>query len=429
MPRKLAFIVMASTILASCHQQQPEQNKQAQGLMTTVQPIASNFDIRLAMKNGSIPPRQPQVNEDKGAFRFICGAGQLNYDDPVVDPGQPGKSHLHQWYGNTAANGMSTYASLRAFGGSTCNIVNGALPNGVAVNRSAYWMPGMLDPVKLLVAKPDYVQVYYKREPNNSLYDDQLSRCDPKNPNGVSSWKGTCLGIPTALRFRTGFIMETRVNNNPGWFACRGTGAANKVWKANAEAMSLVNLTTCPVGSQLEMTMSSPVCWNGQTDSADHSSHLVGMRRDATTNWVSKCPTDHPYYLAQFTISAFFTIKPGDNPGNWVLASDMGMKRGSTLHFDYFEAWDDMVKNLWVECMLNQYRNGSMGQLGCPVPGTPYTPAAMLSGADSGSVKNWAANQPNRVPIPPKPTAPPPPTATEPAIVNTSGPVCKTVCA
>jgi hypothetical protein len=71
-----------------------------------------------------------------GAFRFICNPAHLAKDDPIGYPGQPGKSHLHQFFGNTAANANSTYESLRTTGQSTCNS---------PLNRSAYWMPAMMN--------------------------------------------------------------------------------------------------------------------------------------------------------------------------------------------------------------------------------------------------------------------------------------------
>ena len=64
-----------------------------------------------------------------GAFRFICTAGPLNYDDAIVYPGQIGGSpHLHQNYGNTLINGKSTHENLLVAGDSTCSN---------ALNRSA----------------------------------------------------------------------------------------------------------------------------------------------------------------------------------------------------------------------------------------------------------------------------------------------------
>ena len=58
--------------------------------------IASNFDVdaglQAAWGTGAIPASAaPDV---LGAFRFICGAGSLAYDDPIVYPCQPGASHL-----------------------------------------------------------------------------------------------------------------------------------------------------------------------------------------------------------------------------------------------------------------------------------------------------------------------------------------------
>jgi hypothetical protein len=59
----------------------------------------------------SRPPQRPMC---VGAFRMTCQAGQVLADDPVVYPGQPGKSHLHQFYGNESADAFSTYLSLSA---------------------------------------------------------------------------------------------------------------------------------------------------------------------------------------------------------------------------------------------------------------------------------------------------------------------------
>src|SRR5262249_32329672 len=118
--------------------------------------IASNFDrakeIEAAGPVGT-------ANDVVGAFRFICQPAQLNWDDPIVFPGQPGASpHLHQWFGNTMGNAMSTYASLRTSGQSTCM---GPL------NRSAYWMPAMLNG-RGQVIRPDYIFIYYKRFPSSA---------------------------------------------------------------------------------------------------------------------------------------------------------------------------------------------------------------------------------------------------------------------
>src|SRR6478752_5197313 len=71
-----------------------------------------------------------------GTFRIPCAYSHMAYDDPIVFAGSPGASHLHVFFGNTSVDANSTQQSLDA-GGSTCR--------GGTANRSAYWMPAMID--------------------------------------------------------------------------------------------------------------------------------------------------------------------------------------------------------------------------------------------------------------------------------------------
>jgi hypothetical protein len=95
--------------------------------------IASEFDPSTLLKPFGIPPSMG--GDPLGAFRFTCGAGPLKYDDPIVFPGQPGRSHLHQFYGNTSVDGNSTFESLRTKGDGTCGGTN----KGQTLS-SAYWV-------------------------------------------------------------------------------------------------------------------------------------------------------------------------------------------------------------------------------------------------------------------------------------------------
>jgi hypothetical protein len=331
--------------------------------------IPSNFDVNTTLTaawgSGAIAPENS--TDVVGAFRFICGAGHLSYDDPIVYPGQPGRSHLHQYYGNTTANAYSTFASLRAAGDSTCNNMG----NDTAANRSAYWMPAMLDG-KGNVVLPDYVQVYYKREPLDS------PACDPKSPSRA----GICIGIPNGVKFIQGFNMADGSNPRPGNFHC-GTEAFY-----NLNGMK----SRCAVGSRLGMSINSLKCWNGQLDSPDHRSHFSPEIRNESTGWVNKCPSTHPYLLPKFTITAFYTIRDGDDLDLWSLASDAmypNLPKGSTLHFDYFEAWDSGVKDMWVNNCIGRKLNCSGGDLGN---------GKQLKGA-AHPVYGWT-NPDARVPIP-----------------------------
>jgi hypothetical protein len=60
--------------------------------------VASNFNVDSLVRSGlSIPPSS--AHEPSGNFRFLCRASHLAADDPIVYPNQPGKSHLHHFFG------------------------------------------------------------------------------------------------------------------------------------------------------------------------------------------------------------------------------------------------------------------------------------------------------------------------------------------
>ena len=176
--KKLLFLSLAPLLIAGQDAPYAPQGET---------PIASNEDYNLALQptwgSGDIP--HSSAPDVVGAFRFICTAGQVLPDDPIVYPGQPGKSHLHQFYGNDAANASSTYASLRASGGSTCN------KGPFAANRSAYWMPAMLD-ASGEVVKPQFVAIYYKRRPAS----DPKCSLSSRDPGA----EGNCVTITNGLK-------------------------------------------------------------------------------------------------------------------------------------------------------------------------------------------------------------------------------------
>ncbi|MFD1786663.1 DUF1996 domain-containing protein [Sphingomonas floccifaciens] len=314
--------------------------------------IISNFDttplLVPAWGSGEIPPTgAPDV---VGAFRFICNASHLSRDDPIVYPGQPGASHLHQFFGNTAANANSTYASLRTTGESTC---------GNILNRSAYWMPAMMNGRGGVVI-PDYVSIYYKRRPANDPY------CKVQ---GIA-----CVPIPRGLRYVFGHDM-TGANEAPNyllWFNCDGPTGTSGHFKDIVEAA-----VGCPTGNRLGATINAPDCWNGKDlDSPDHRSHMAYPHYDPNDGQL-KCPRTHPYVIPGFTMGVWYTVDDTlDRSGTWTpqtrtwyLSSDKmeGMapaRPGSTFHSDWFGAWDDATMDAWTANCIDKLLNCSGGDLG-----------------------------------------------------------------
>lgn len=312
-------------------------------------PITSNIDVasylQKAWGSGDIPASgAPDV---VGAFRFFCTPSHNAYDDPIVFPGQPGKSHLHTFFGNTAANANSTYRSLRTSGDSTCNNM---------LNRSAYWIPAMMTPAGMVVM-PNYVSIYYKRRPDS---DPACQR------EGIA-----CIALPRGLRYIFGYNMSDSAASSATEFICDNNNTVTGPFKTIPEAAK-----TCPVGAMLGARLSAPSCWNGHDlDSADHRSH---MAFPSYGNWgYEKCPSTHPYVIPTFTLGAFYKVdgsldRSGDmspTANTWYLASDRmaGMPwqtPGTTLHADWFGAWEDSVVKLWTDHCVNLLLNCSGGDLG-----------------------------------------------------------------
>lgn len=308
--------------------------------------IASGLDEQ-SLLDGPIPPASSGEPDVVGAFRFLCAPGHLGYDDPIVMPGQPGKFHLHQFFGNTATDAHSTYDSLRTTGDSTC--LN-------ALNRSAYWQPAMLQEQydgTLQVVVPDFHNIYYKRRPTSDPYFAKTGTI-PKD-------------IPRGLRFIFGW--QPGDTGSPAKFKCLSPDANSNVspdWrKTMREAL---NDCSANGGGKLDISVTSPPCWDGKNlDSTDHRSHMSYMQRDESTGWVSKCPASHPYALPVYTNQAIYSVLPSDRPETWHLSSDHmapDMPPGYTFHTDYFMAWEDTTLSRWMRACIDKLLSCASGNLG-----------------------------------------------------------------
>ena len=310
-------------------------------------PIASGINVADYLQpswgTGEIPGNDFVV----GAFRFLCAPSHNAYDDPIVYPGQPGRSHLHTFYGNTGADANSTYASLRTSGDSSCNNL---------LNRSAYWMPALMNG-RGKVVMADYASIYYKR----------LPQTDPACQQEAQA----CVPMPRGLRFVFGYNMSNPANSGQFYWNCDGVGAVSGHFANIAQAAA-----NCPVGARLGAVVIAPPCWNGtELDSADHRSHLAYEYYDG---WGKpKCPADHPYLIPQFTIGAWFTTDDTlDRSGNeavdvdtWYLSSDRMPNMawtvpGTTLHSDWFGAWEDSIMDKWTANCIDKLLSCSGGDLG-----------------------------------------------------------------
>ncbi|MCW7538732.1 DUF1996 domain-containing protein [Aquabacterium sp. A7-Y] len=256
----------------------------------------------------SVTGERPSASDGTGAFRTVCGYTHMAFDDPIVFPGQPGRSHLHAFFGNTGANGNSTAESIAGSGNSSCR--------GGTVNRTAYWVPAMIDTREGRPLKPLDGMFYYK-----TGYAGIAPRDIQAFPPGLRMIAGNAKNESPSGPFR---------------YKCVG---------ANAEHLAGASIQNCPVGSELWMEVFFPQCWDGRNlDSADHKSHMadpVGGR----------CPATHPVPVPQITFNIRYAVTEPDAPLHWRLSSDMydaSKPGGYSAHGDWWNGWKPDIQDTWI---------------------------------------------------------------------------------
>ncbi len=256
----------------------------------------------------------------EGQFRAACEYSHFGADDPIVFPGQPGAAHLHMFFGNTETNAFTTTEELIDSGGGTCS--------GFELNRSAYWVPALLDGRGNAVV-PDQIILYYKT----------------KFPESVTA-------MPQGLQMLAGnFDSESFEADQFLNWSCGPNG--NSYNQTN-------RIPDCG-GDIINASIVFPNCWDGvNLGSDDFVSHLT-YADDQTP-----CPASHPRRMPKISILVYW---PGvESVDGWRLSSDetggFNGPPGGTLHADWWGAWNDDTMDLWIEGCMQASRNCSYGQTG-----------------------------------------------------------------
>ncbi|MDA5283318.1 DUF1996 domain-containing protein [Streptomyces sp. NPDC054904] len=237
-------------------------------------------------------------------FQANCSVSRTAPDDPIVFAGRPGASHDHTFMGNTTTDAFSTTASLSA-GGTACTAPG---------DLSGYWMPTLHNGGRPVLPTGPQV-IYYK--------------------SGVTDYKSV-RPFPKGLRFVVGSPTQTAAEfrGHKGWvegWEC-GDSFKNTEFPAN-----------CPTGTQLNIRMQSPSCWDGKfLDTPDHKAHMAYPVVKPGNN-DNVCPTSHPVALPMVEFKMAFPVS-GD-------MSQVRLSSGSghSFHYDFFNAWDDRTLAALVE--------------------------------------------------------------------------------
>jgi hypothetical protein len=350
----------------------------------------------------------PADLNDEPKFRFLCEASHLGYNDPIVSPNTPGAAHLHQFFGNTLTDYASTYESLRTTGSGSCQ--------GGPLNRSGYWAPAMLKPSTNEVVLPKYIEFYYNTIGRRNLHDDGSGGFTSPacSCGGAGNGRYACSAardllacpsypaahIPRGLRAIFGLQMSgANAGNFPttyGVASSFGVVGKNFSWKCITGGSQVDNkgvlwdsatpangLETCEAGSEIQVRMDTPYCWDGTSDGAsnDHYSHLARPQDDGYSSASGVCPATHPYRLPQLTIIIAYTTNGPSDHSLWYLSSDIAngatYKQGESFHTDAFWAWNRSVQLFFHENVNGMHPDAESG--------APYTDNAGGTGAVGGT--------------------------------------------
>ena len=250
-------------------------------------------------------------NQDTGAFREPCTPSHFAFDDPIVFPNQPGKSHLHLFFGNTGASAATTATNITTTGDSTCA--------GGTLNRTGYWVPAVID-IRTGAPLVPTEQLFY--------------------------YKGGYLGVPMSSikPFPAGLRMIAGSSTNT---ADSTDTSVVRIWCEGGDGTPRRYIPSCNKGEQLSFTVIFPQCWDGvNLDSPDHKSHMAYANNG--------CPSTHPVALPEVSLIVRYTVAESGTDTYLKLSSDnYSGVGGYSMHADWFNGWDTSILNEWVTNCIN----------------------------------------------------------------------------
>ena len=264
-------------------------------------PTVGESTLRIQSTNEQAP------YSGEGAFRIECGYSHMSNDDPIIYPNQQGAAHHHTFFGNTSANYKTNPATLSTTGNSTCN--------GGIMNRSAYWVPTVIDTATNTPIRANKMLVYYKTN----------------NPSKV-------VQPPKGLRMIAGNAKATSPQDGIVRFTCNEDYNSRKP-----------HIPACNAGGTMEELLYFPQCWDGKNlDSPDHKSHMAYLDGNS-------CPSSHPVLIPNITYNVYYSVGAAGT-SKWRLASDnyAGGSGGNSFHGDWMNGWDENFSRTFTDNCLKK---------------------------------------------------------------------------
>jgi hypothetical protein len=255
--------------------------------------------------------------EPRGVFVVHCAYSHSLPDDPIVHPGEPGASHLHDFFANTTTDADSTVREM-THGRTTCLWDR---------DTSGYWFPAAsVDGVTIV---PTFSKTYYFGVP--------LSRVDR---------------IPKGLQIVAGNASATSAAENP-----------HASWSCGADGPRRTPIVDHPydctrfahrwsfvdgVVGRVEL----PSCWDGAGTGTGDVAYLVD--RACPSGFNHRLPTIHmQFHLGILDpCSPRMACRSGGAGGNVILALSSGPYY--TLHADFWNTWQQRsLHRLIARCLTH----------------------------------------------------------------------------
>jgi hypothetical protein len=267
----------------------------------------------LLLVAGNAPAGRTKLHGNN--FYANCRFSHTNDDDPIVYPGQPGRSHPHTFFGNASTDASSTLASLRK-ARTTCK---------PSADKAAYWVPTLFQGNREI--RPQKAQFYFN-----------LRGYDQMHP------------FPAGLKMVAGnaHAFSPQSTNVVYWACATSESARSAPLHRPPPSCADVPLVrkkgffrpceTCPSRPlppprahqkrYLELHVNFPDCWDGKhLDSPDHQSHMAYSRAYV-------CPASHPVKVPLIRLNVRYPVGGGKN----VYLSSGGVLTG---HADFINAWNE----------------------------------------------------------------------------------------
>ena len=301
-----------------------------------------DIDVSDLTLNGDVYSQRHNDTTYSGFFRVKCEVSHFAFDDPIVHPDSPGSAHLHMFFGNTEANAYSTFDSLLNTGTGTCN--------GEDLNRTAYWVPAMLDSGGNALI-PDQIMVYYKNDNFRLKGANELVEPFPDNLRMIA-------GNPAATSPQTDYTGAWESKKAVS-FSC------GPPFDSEDQRQALI--PDCSgSGNQLEMQIAFPQCVNEAAGTYQPDQSHISYSENGY--YGAACPDSHPTDISSIMYRIFFDpAEYGGSLTNLHLSSDVKMDRilpgGTTSHADWFGAWHPQAMDMWVDNCNNMQNDCETGVL------------------------------------------------------------------